>query len=312
MILIAGIPSEGPVRFLIEAAEAAGLPFVVFDQHRAHTYDLSIHCLRNRISGSIRIDAQDYALDDFDGVFLRIMDFQSLPERKAGSLQYVGQDAAEKSGFIHQYLLQWLDAAPCRVMNRPKNGLSNLSKPYQAQLIAACGFKVPPTCVTNNAAAAMAFKQRWGEVIFKSVSSARSIVKELDGVDMLQLERIRYLPTQFQQKLSGVNIRVHVAGDVLFATKADTEVVDYRYSGREGGSLELTPFELPPEVQTRCFELAGVLNLPLCGIDLFRSNDGDYYCFESNPSPGYSFFQEATRQDIAGAIVRWLDKGTFS
>jgi glutathione synthase/RimK-type ligase-like ATP-grasp enzyme len=310
MILIAGIPGEGPVRFVIEAAEAAGIEYVLFDQHKAHTYELSVRCLGNRISGSIRMDGQEYELADFDGVFMRIIDYASLPERNRAHRNFAGREAADKSGLIHQYLLHWADVAPGRVMNRPGQGLSNISKPYQAQLIAACGFNVPPTCVTNDAAAALAFKKQWRNVIYKSVSSARSIVQELNGVSMLQLGRVKYLPTQFQQRLCGVNIRVHVAGDALFATKADTEVVDYRYAGREGGSLDLAPFKLPPEVEERCFALADALGLPLCGIDLFLSDGGDYYCFEANPSPGYSFFQDATGQDIAGAVVRWLDKGT--
>jgi glutathione synthase/RimK-type ligase-like ATP-grasp enzyme len=106
---------------------------------------------------------------------------------------------------------------------------------------------------------------------------------------------------------------VHVAGDALFATSADTEVVDYRYAGREGGSLDLQAFELPEDVRARCFAVSSALGLPLCGIDLFRSDeDGSYYCFEANPSPGYSFFQEATGQDIAGAIVNWLAFGDLN
>jgi hypothetical protein len=310
MILIVGIPTEGPVRYVIEAADDAGIPYVVFNQHQAHSYQLSIRCLQARLEGTIRIDGQDYELNNFDGVFLRIMDYQSVPEHQPERIQYIGKEATAKSMLIHQYLLSWLDVAPCRVMNRPEDGLSNISKPYQAQLIAGCGFKVPPTCVTNDAASALAFKRQWRKVIYKSISSTRSIVQELDGVGMLQLERIKYLPTQFQQKLEGVNIRVHVAGDGLFATMAATEVVDYRYASREGGTLELSPYSLPLEVQNRCFAVSEALKLPLCGIDLFRNEAGEYYCFEANPSPGYSFFQEATGQDIAGAIVRWLATGT--
>src|SRR5690606_16195070 len=147
----AGIPTEGPVRFVIEAAEAAGIPYVLFDQHKAHTYELSVRYLRNELSGSIRIDGTDYELADFAGAYVRIIDYYGLPERTAGKRQYAGKYAADKSGLIHQYLLGWTDVAPCRVMNRTGPGLSNLSNPYQAQLIAAAVFKVPPTCVTNHA-----------------------------------------------------------------------------------------------------------------------------------------------------------------
>jgi glutathione synthase/RimK-type ligase-like ATP-grasp enzyme len=46
----------------------------------------------------------------------------------------------------------------------------------------------------------------------------------------------------------------------------------------------------------------------LCGIDLKRSPDQEYFCFEVNPSPGYSYYQSNTGQDIASAIVRYLSQ----
>jgi len=121
---------------------------------------------------------------------------------------------------------------------------------------------------------------------------------------------VKYLPTQFQKKLRGHNIRVHVVGDVLFATKAESEVVDYRYARREEKEVKLTSFKLPSIVQKNCFRLAKELNLMFCGIDLFLTSRGEYYCFEVNPSPGYSYYQQQAGQNIADAIVKWLEYGT--
>jgi len=36
---------------------------------------------------------------------------------------------------LHQALTNWLEVAPCRVVNRSRPNGSNMSKPYQAQLI---------------------------------------------------------------------------------------------------------------------------------------------------------------------------------
>jgi glutathione synthase/RimK-type ligase-like ATP-grasp enzyme len=49
-----------------------------------------------------------------------------------------------------------------------------------------------------------------------------------------------------------------------------------------------------------------MLDLPLCGIDLKRASDGRYFCFEVNPSPAYSYYQENAGQPIAEALVRFL------
>lgn len=68
----------------------------------------------------------------------------------------------------------------------------------------------------------------------------------------------------------------------------------------------MEPAVLPEEIEQRCFALARVLELPLCGIDLRRADDGTYYCFEANPAPAFSYYQERTEQPIAEAIVSYL------
>lgn len=41
----------------------------------------------------------------------------------------------------------------------------------------------------------------------------------------------------------------------------------------------------------------------IAGIDLRRTHDGTWYCFEVNSSPGFSDFEEATGQPIAEAVA---------
>lgn len=310
MILITGIPSEPPVELVTEAAEKAGIPYLLFNQRKAHLYQLSLSYFDNKFSGTLQMDGHEYDLDQIKGIYIRMMDNSFLPEVHNKVFNYIGADQAQKSAGMHKQLLDWTETASCRILNRPWDMLSNLSKPYQSQLIAAAGFLIPPTCITNDTAKASLFKKEHNRVIFKSISSVRSIVKELDAPRMKDLHRIRYLPTQFQEKLNGINIRVHVVGDVLFATKIESTVIDYRYAGRENEECNLTPFVLPKTIEKRCFKLSKELNLPLCGIDLFKTTNNKYYCFEVNPSPGYSYYQQSTDQDIATAIVKWLDSGS--
>lgn len=256
------------------------------------------------------MNGREYDLSNITGMYIRMMDNNFLPEVHNKVFNYIGQAQVQKSVDIHKQFLDWIEVADCRILNRPWDMLSNLSKPYQAQIIASAGFLVPPTCITNNPGRVMRFKKSYTNLIFKSISSVRSIVKELDHDRLKDLHKIQYLPTQFQQKLRGTNIRVHVVGDVLFATKAESSVVDYRYAGRENEDCNLSSHQLPARIEKGCFQLSKLLNLPLCGIDLFKTDDNKYYCFEVNPSPGYSYYQESTGQDIATAIVKWLEFGT--
>ncbi|MEZ4709913.1 MAG: hypothetical protein R3A44_22090 [Caldilineaceae bacterium] len=308
MILICGIPSEAPVRLVIEAAARLGAQHAVFNQREAHFYDLYLAVDRAGAGGRLYMRHAAWRLEEFSGVYARLMDFRDLPEHQPHTPGALNQEERHKSALIHSALDEWLEMAPGPVLNRSSAMASNGSKPYQAQLIAQAGFPTPQTLITNQPEAARAFLAEHGRVIFKSISSIRSVVKELDHGRLAELERIRFLPTQFQPYVPGTNIRVHVVGADLFATQIDTQAVDYRYAGQDGLEVTMTPLELPTAIADRCRHLSHLLNLPLCGIDLKRTPDDQYVCFEVNPSPGYSYYQERTGQEIAGAIVRYLMK----
>jgi glutathione synthase/RimK-type ligase-like ATP-grasp enzyme len=95
-------------------------------------------------------------------------------------------------------------------------------------------------------------------------------------------------------------------GEEVFACVIHSTADDFRYAARQGGETEMRACELPEECATRCRTLAGYLELPLAGIDLRLTPDGDWCCFEVNPSPGFTFFQEATGQRIDEAVARYL------
>ena len=194
-------------------------------------------------------------------------------------------------------------------MNRAAASASNMSKPFQAQLIRRAGLLTPPTLITNDPERVRAFRARHGRVVFKSISAVRSIVRELTPEALRRLERVRALPTQFQAHIEGVDVRVHVVGERTFACEIRSEAVDYRYASRDGLGVEMRSVELPAEVAARCAALARALRLPLCGIDLRRTPEGMFHCFEVNPSPAYSYYQEHTGQPIAEAIVDLLATG---
>ncbi|HWR00287.1 MAG TPA: hypothetical protein VN371_00350 [Chlorobaculum sp.] len=61
--------------------------------------------------------------------------------------------------------------------------------------------------------------QKKGRFICKSISGARSIVQELGPEDEERLESIRYCPMQFQARVDGFDVRVHVIGRQTIATK---------------------------------------------------------------------------------------------
>ncbi|MCH7499590.1 MAG: ATP-grasp domain-containing protein [Nitrospinae bacterium] len=264
--------------------------------------ELEIH--RAKIEGRLHIGDQCYPLDEFSGIFLRTIAESSLPELQELPAHHPTHRSCTE---LHALLYAWCEGASGVVMNRTSAGGSNSSKPYQALTIRKNGFLTPPTLITNNPNEVHKFMSLHKNIIYKSTSGVRSIVSMLTEKDLKRLESIRWCPTQFQAYVEGTDIRVHTVGSEIFATEIKTNGVDYRYAGcNENGWTKLQATNIPDDVADQCLHLADELGLTLAGIDLRRTTDGRFYCFEVNPCPGFSYYESNTGQTISMAIARQL------
>jgi hypothetical protein len=312
MILVGGIPDEGPTALVIDALESIGANYRVFDQRRWMSSTISLEIADDAgggaIGGALTFDGAPIALEAVRGFYVRTMDDSVLP-----GIRELGQQAPERQRCrrLHELLLQFADIAPARVLNRPAAMGSNQSKPFQAHCIRACGFDIAETLITNDPDTAREFVERvWSEgdgAIYKSVSGVRSIVQQLEPSDLARLDRIRWCPTQFQRRVIGTDVRVHVVGQAVFAAAIESDATDYRYASRQTGvDPVITATELDRTTGARCVQLAQRLELPLAGVDLRLTAEGRYVCFEVNPSPAFSYYEQRTGLPIAEAIARYL------
>ena len=245
-------------------------------------------------------------LDEVTGVYVRFLG----PEART-PVPNVGPEIVPLVHFeLDTGLMTLLEDLPCTVVNRCGGGMSNNSKVYQALLVREAGLLTPPTLVTNDPLAARRFYDDYeGEVIYKSLSGIRSIVKRLKPEQFDRFALLRHGPAQFQAFIPGENVRVHTVGDELFATRIISDVVDYRYAGREGLDVEMEPTTLPDEIAESCLRLANRLDLVLAGIDFKVTPEGKYYCFEVNPCPGFLYYEKYGRQPISLALANLLRDG---
>jgi Glutathione synthase/Ribosomal protein S6 modification enzyme (glutaminyl transferase) len=303
MILLAGIPSEAPMAMVANALEDLGYPYMTWNQRRVAESCLDFEIKNGAIEGTLTLDGTSVNLNSITGVYVRLMDDSQLPE-----LRDLPGDAQERnySRAQHEGLLVWLNLATARVANRPAANASNCSKPWQTRLIDTIGLRTPETLVTNDPTAVCQFRQQHGELIYKSASACRSVVKTFCDNDERRLDAIRWCPVQFQRRVRGCDVRVHVVGSEVFATRIDSSAVDYRYATRDGLDAKLVPFELSPELADTCRTLSNALDLPFAGIDLRIEEDGSAWCFEVNPCPGFSYYESHTGQPIAAAVARYL------
>lgn len=296
MILVFGRPDDPPIALLLEALQQrnAGYAFID-DRHLAYT-SLSLDLDGGPVGGRLRAAGEDIELGAIGSVYARLLNI--VIPADPGQASHVQA--------FHALFTQWLDLTPALVVNRPWAMASNASKPYQAQLIAAAGLEVPETLVSNDPEEIEAFHGRHGHIVFKSISGVRSVVAEFGSQHAGRLPFIRNLPTQFQVAIRGADVRVHVVEGRTFATEITCEADDYRYATRSGAEAQLKGITLDSGIRDGCIRLARSLNLPLCGIDLRRTPDGRWVCFEANPMPAYSYYEEHTGADISGALASLL------
>lgn len=234
MILLCGIPTEPPLAKVIERCAEIGARTVVFNQRDFDRVHLAWTVRGGRVAGSLTIAGVCYDLGAFGGVYARLMDDRLLPELDDEPPE---SERRWRCRRLHDGLAGWIDLAPGRVVNRFRAMGSNASKPYQAQLIRRYGFLVPETLVTNDPELVRAFRARHGRIVYKSISGLRSIVTEFGEDDLDRLGALRACPVQFQAYVSGFDVRVHVVGDEVIATRIDSDGTDYRYADHgEGGA----------------------------------------------------------------------------
>jgi glutathione synthase/RimK-type ligase-like ATP-grasp enzyme len=288
---------DRPLQLLRASLEEMETTFVFLN----HADLLNVHVeieYSPEAAGVLDMGGSTYRVETFRSIFVRPHDFRDLPEfASEEQTSPAWAHARELQGILWSYA----DMADALVLNRPSAMLSNGSKPYQSRVIQEHGFEVPETLITTDPEAVRSFRAEHGDVVYKSISGTRSIVNRLGDEHDDRIDLVRWCPTQFQRYVEGLDVRVHVVGDRVFASRILSDAIDYRY-----GRSRVDPSELPDEVAARCLNLSKALGLALSGIDLRRDPEGRWFCFEVNPSPGYAPYEEATGQRISRAIANLM------
>ena len=173
-------------------------------------------CVDSDIRGVLQIGDRKSDLGAVTAVYLRPYDWRRLPEiEKAGP----GSPAWRHTLEVQDTLLCWLELTSAQVINRLTAMAVNNSKPLHACLIRSLGFDIPDTLITTDPSTAQEFWEKHGTVIYRSISSVRSIVSRLTPKHVRRLDDIAWCPTQFQRYIPGNDYRVHVVGDEVFACR---------------------------------------------------------------------------------------------
>jgi glutathione synthase/RimK-type ligase-like ATP-grasp enzyme len=205
-----------------------------------------------------------------------------------------------------------LDALPCVWVNNRAADEAAHRKPYQWEVAREVGLRLPRTLVTNQPEAARAFIREVGigRTIFKAFLASIEAWREtrlVEQEDVEKLDLVRYAPVIFQEYVEGVDLRITVVGNQIFAAEIDARKTSYPVDMRMViGEAELRPVKLPLKVHNTLLKLQRRLGLSYGAIDVRRTPDGEYIFLEVNPAGQWLFVEQRAGLPISQAVADHL------
>jgi len=142
--------------------------------------------------------------------------------------------------------------------------------------------------------------QGLGVVLAETKNAAKSVLEAFYGLNA------NILVQEYIKEAAGADIRAFVVdGKVVASMKRQSKGGDFRsnlHRGGEGKAIELTEQEI--EMAEKA---AKAMSLPICGVDMLQSQRGPLI-IEVNSSPGLEGIEGATKVDIAGEIIEYVER----
>ena len=139
-----------------------------------------------------------------------------------------------------------------------------------------------------------------GVVLAETQKAAESVLEAFNGL------QARVIVQEFIKEAGGADIRAFVVdGVVVGAMKRQAKEGEFRSNLHRGGSA--TIIELSEEEEETAIKAAKILGLGVAGVDLLQSNSGPMI-MEVNSSPGLEGIEFATKKDIAGEIIKYIER----
>ncbi len=124
-------------------------------------------------------------------------------------------------------------------------------------------------------------------------------------IETLQSTKQQVLIQRFVKESRGRDIRALVVGDrVVAAMRRVAKGDEFRSNVHRGGSVE--PVTLDPEAERIAVRASQIMGLRVAGVDMLESDIGPLV-MEVNSSPGLEGIETATKLDVAGAIIDYVD-----
>jgi ribosomal protein S6--L-glutamate ligase len=145
--------------------------------------------------------------------------------------------------------------------------------------------------------------QGLGVMLAETHKSAKSIVEAFMNIDT------NILVQEFIKEANGADIRAFVVdGQVIGAMRRQGAPGEFRSNLHRGGNAEV--IQLSKDEKSTAIKAARKLGLAIAGVDMLQSERGPVV-LEVNSSPGLEGIERATKVDIAGKIIEYVERNEF-
>jgi len=146
--------------------------------------------------------------------------------------------------------------------------------------------------------------QGLGVVLAETNKAARSVVEAFSGL------KTNILIQEFIKEAGGADIRVFIVdGKVVGSMKRQGKEGDFRSNIHRGGSA--AQCKLTTAEKNAALKAASSMGLSVCGVDLLPSARGPLI-LEVNSSPGLQGIETATKKNIAGSIIKFIESNVLA
>ncbi len=286
IVILSQNPNLYSTKRLIEAGEKKGHSMQVIDHAKC---DLIIE---KRKPGLMY---QGKEIEGVDGIIPRI----------GSSITFYG------TAVVRQFeMMKVFSAVESQALVRSRDKLRSL------QILSRAGLGLPKTVFSNYSkdvgaiidhvgGAPVVIKllegtQGLGVVLADNQNSAESILEAFNGL------QARVIVQEFIKEAKGADLRAFVVdGVVVGAMKRQGKEGEFRSNLHRGGSANI--IELSDEEENAALKAAKAMGLGVAGVDLLQSARGPLI-LEVNSSPGLEGIEAATGKDIAGQIIKYVER----
>ena len=234
-----------------------------------------------------------------------LSDFDAVIPRIGASRTFYG------TAVVRQFeMMNVFTAADSQAISRSRDKLRSL------QILATAGVDMPVTSFAHHTkdssdlidivgGAPLVIKllegtQGLGVVLAETKKAAQSVIEAFRGLDA------NILVQEFVKESKGEDIRAFVVGRrVVASMRRQAPAGEFRSNLHRGGIAERA--KLTPTERKMAIKAASTLGLKIAGVDMLRSDRGPLV-LEVNSSPGLEGIETASSEDVAAAIVKYVEK----